>query len=374
MIHIKHITRYIYRVKVLVILLLSCGPVTAETPETEPDTVTGSVSAVSDTEGTPAFETRSSDYNIYRKNNPHNPCDRGLDRYEYEKNWYDETQVYINSRFCEPALWFDNFFANDRIFEEGAAGTYVRWRNEFTYDEYEHFDFKMGLSASVELPFFEEYLRLTLESDDDEDIRDIAPGEAGSTSSALGLQLDLKENARSKFSVSASFSPRIRFRYRYTYPVTDDITLRLTQELQRKKKVHSARTLFDFEVPFARKYLYRMSTEGKFSEEYDGMDWLQAFVIYKRVNEKTSVSYEASANGITQPDTRAINYRIGLRYRKNFHRKWLFYEVAPEITWPTVLTADRGEVEIDQHSKWLLFFRLEVHFGNAHKKRYQDYN
>ena len=68
---------------------------------------------------------------IVRRENPVNPCDRGLDDYRYEKSWYDHTQVYINSRFCEPALWFDNFFSTDRLFDEGVAGTYVRWRNDF---------------------------------------------------------------------------------------------------------------------------------------------------------------------------------------------------------------------------------------------------
>ena len=74
------------------------------------------------------------EYNIYRKDHPDNPCARDMDTYDYEKSLYDETQIYINSRFCEPALWFDNFFATDRIYNEGVAGTYIRWRNEFTHD------------------------------------------------------------------------------------------------------------------------------------------------------------------------------------------------------------------------------------------------
>jgi len=313
-------------------------------------------------------------YEIVRKDNPDNPCDRGLDDHTYEKSWYDDSQIYINSRFCEPALWFDNFFANDRVFEEGVAGTYIRWRNEFTLDEEESFEFKMGLSASVELPGVEKHLRLTFEGEEDENLRDIAPGNGEDTTNSLGLQLDLVENARSKFNISVSLSPRIRLRYRYTYPVYQDITLRLTQELQRKKKVNSASTLIDFEKLFLQNYLFRSSTEGKVSNEYDGVDWLQAFVVYQRVNSKTSLSYETSVNGITEPISLTTNYRAGIRFRKNFHRKWLFYEIAPEMTWPVTLDETRLNIEKDRRSKWLLFFRLEVHFGNAHKKRYQDYN
>lgn len=312
---------------------------------------------------------------IIRKENPEDPCDRGLDSYNYEKSWYDETQIYVNSKFCEPALWFDNFFANDRVFKEGAAGTYIRWRNEFTLDEEESFSYKMSLNASVELPFFEKNLRLTFEGDQNESLRDVAPGgTAGSTNNSLGLQLDVLKNTRSKFSVNVTLTPRILFRYRYTYPVYDKITLRLTQELQNENGVNSARTLVDFEKSFRQKLLFRSSTAGEVSEDFDGIDWLQAFVLYRRLSKKSSFSYESSVSGITQPHTLATNYRLGVRYRRNFHRKWLFYEISPEMTWPVTLDETRTIVEKDRRSKWLLFFRLEVHFGNAYKKRYEDYN
>ena len=314
------------------------------------------------------------EYNIYRKDHPDNPCARDMDTYDYEKSWYDETQIYINSRFCEPALWFDNFFANDRIYNEGVAGTYVRWRNEFTYDEEEGFKYDMGINASVELPGFSDQLRLTFENDEDEDIRDVAPGAGEDSANSLGLQLDLRENARSKFNVKVSFSPKILFRYRYTYPVYDSLILRFTQEVQRKKQVNSARTLIDVEHAFKPQFLFRSSTEGKVSEDFEGVDWLQAFVLYQRINKKTSLSYESSVDGISEPQTLATNYRLGLRFRKNFHRRWLFYEVSPEMTWPITLDEERYNVVKERRSKWLLFFRLEVHFGNAYKKRYEDYN
>lgn len=314
------------------------------------------------------------EYNIYRKENPEDPCDRGLDSYDYKKSWYDDTQIYINSRFCEPALWFDNFFANDRVFDEGVAGTYIRWRHEFTQDEEESFSYKMALSASVELPFLKKSLRLTFEGDQDEDLRDIAPGNGEKTTKSLGLQLDVKENIRSKFSINISMTPRIRLRYRYTYPIHEDITLRFTQEIQREDSLHSGRAVINFEKTFKQHYLFRTSTEGKQSEEFDGVDWVQAFVLYKRLDKKTSTSYETSVSGISKPHASATNYRLGFRYRRNFHRKWLFYEIVPEITWPKTLDEARENVIKDRRSKWLLFFRLEVHFGNADKKRYQDYN
>jgi hypothetical protein len=339
-----------------------------EKAETASDVEEPKLNAVSE-----KSEQQDEKYHIYRKEHPDNPCDRGLDAYDYEKKWYDDTQIYINSRFCEPALWFDNFFANDRIFDEGVAGTYVRWRNDFTYDEEESFEYKMRFNLSVELPGFQDRMRLTFEGDEDEDLRDIAPGNGDGTTNSLGLQLDLKETARSKFNVNVSLSPKIRFRYRYTYPIYKNVIMRLTQEVQRKEQINSARSLIDYEHTFKENFLFRSSTEGKVSEEFDGVDWLQAFVLYQRVNKKTSLSYEASVNGITEPWTLATNYRVGVRFRRNIHREWLFFEIAPEYTWPVTLDQPRLMIEKDRRSKWMIFFRLEFHFGNAYKKRYQDY-
>lgn len=315
--------------------------------------------------------------NISRVHNPENPCDRSLDEYDYETSWYDHTQIYINSAFCEPALWFDNFFATQRVFEEVSAGTYVRWRNEFIHDEEEGFKFDMGLNASVELPYFSHRLRLTFESEDTdtEELRDVTPGASGSDSNGtISLRFDVKENDRSKFSLSVTPSPRIRLRYRYTYPATDTLILRATQEIQRRKQVNSARLQFDLEKLLLQPLLFRSSTETKVSEEYDGVDWLQAFIFYHRLNHKTSMSYEFSANGITEPVSLTTNYRAGIRFRRNFHRPWLFYEFVPEYTWPISLNDNRSEVLVERRSKWLLFFRLEVHFGNAYKRRYMDYH
>lgn len=314
-------------------------------------------------------------YKITKKMDVQNPCDRGQDKYDYEKKWYDESQIYINQSFCEPALWFDNFFSDDRLFDEGVAGTYVRWRNDLSFDEEDEFKFKTSIAASVQLPGISDKLHLTFENDDEDDLSDVAPGlqRGEDTSSTLGLQVNVKESKRSKFSAKFSFTPKLLLRYRYTYPFTKEVTLRFTQELEREKSVNSARSRFDYEQTYKENFLFRSSTELSLSEDFDGVDWLQAFVLFQRLNKKESIAYEASANGITEPRSLELDYRVGVRFRKNFHREWLFFEIAPEFTWPLTLNEDRGEIEISRRSKFLLFFRLEIHFGNASEKRYQDY-
>jgi len=378
---IKDTNYYIYKLKAFAfissfalsatVIAQAEEPVTSEPEQVKSDAVQPEPGAEApDLETT--IEEAMEEYEIYKKQNPEDPCDRRFDTYNYETSWYDETQAYVNSGFCEPALWFDNFFGSDRVFNEGVAGTYIRWRNDFSYDEEEYFKFKSNLSFSVELPGLEQRLRLTFESGDDEDLRDIAPGQE-STNNTLGLQLDVKQNERSKFNVSISLSPRVRLRYRYTYPVFEDFLIRFTQEVQNEEGVNSARTRIDFEKAFVPKRLFRATTEGVVAEDFPGLDWSQAFALFHRLSKKSSVSYEIGTNGITRPDNRIINTRVGIRYRRNIHRDWLFFELTPDITWPLKLSEDRETVLEERHSVLSLIFRLEIHFSSTKKRKYSDY-
>jgi hypothetical protein len=52
------------------------------------------------------------------------------------------------------------------------------------------------------------------------------------------------------------------------------------------------------------------------------------------LSPKDAISYDVSALVVNRPSRVAQNYRVGTRYRRNFHRPWLFLELEPEITWP----------------------------------------
>ncbi|MGB5276247.1 MAG: hypothetical protein WBP02_03630 [Gammaproteobacteria bacterium] len=313
-------------------------------------------------------ETDSSD-----RTDPESACDRMQDLKEKETTWYDSTHAVVNTAFCEPAVWFDDFFASDRIFEE-AAGTYVRWRNDFIYQQEDGFSFKTNLNFSVELPRISSKLKLIFEGDEDQALQDVLPGgQAESTNNTLGLRVDVKDTDRSSFNVSLSAKPRIRLRYRYTYPVRDDFLIRFTQEVQNEKGVNGARSRLDFEKAFLPLKLFRSTTEIFGAEDFSGVTWAQAFSLFKRISRKKSVSYEASVTGITEPQDLVTNYRLGIRYRRNIHRDWLFLEFTPDITWPVGLSEDRETIIKERRSVYSIIVRLEVHFGNAKNRTYSDY-
>ena len=335
----------------------------------QPETDKKSESEVpTDAQTTPVAETE-----LPARTDPENACDRTQDLLKKESTWYDSAHAVMNTGFCEPAVWFDDFFASDRIFEE-VGGTYVRWRNDFVYQQEAGFDFRTNLNFSVELPRISSKIKLIFEGDEDPTLQDQLPGgTTESTDNTLGLRFDVKDTDRSKFNVSFSATPRVRLRYRYTYPVRDDFLWRFTQELQNEEGVNGARSRLDLEKALLPLKLFRSTTEIFGAEDFAGVEWAQAFSLFKRLTRRSSVAYEASAVGFTQPESRVLSYRLGVRYRRNIHRDWLFLEVAPDMSWPIDLSEDREEVLKQRRSVYSVLVRLEVHFGNAKRRKYSDF-
>ena len=300
-------------------------------------------------------------------------CDRIKDLDQSDATWYDAAHAYMNTAFCEPAVYFDYFFASDRVLEE-VAGSYVRWRNDFIQVEGQGFDFNTNLNFSIELPKVSSKLKLIFEGDEDPALQDVLPGTpAQAQDNNLGLRLDVKDTDRSKFNISVSAKPRIRLRYRYTYPVREDFIIRFTQEVQNEEGVNGARSRLDFEKAFLPFRLFRSTTELFATEDLPGAEVSQAFVLFKRTSRRSSMSYEASAVGITEPLRLVTSYRLGVRYRRSIHRDWLFFEVSPDITWPVRVSEDRATVLEERRSVLSLLVRIEVHFGNAQRRKYSDF-
>ncbi len=279
------------------------------------------------------------------------------------KTWLDKAHAYLNTKFCEPAIWFDSFFATDRTDEENRAGTTIRWRNDFRLIESQGFEFKTRFNASVQLPKTTRKLKIVFESDERDDLEDIAPSTGEEVQDRLGLRYEFVKSANSNLNVRVNLRPSVTLRYRFTYPFSDRSLTRITQEIFRRKSVNGARTRLDFEKSFDLTNLLRWTNEATVKEDIDGAELITGLVFFQQVNDISALSYEASIRGITEPNTYASNYRLGLRYRLNFYRDWLFADLVPEVNFPKI----RDEVSntlLERKTELAFMFRLEMFFDN----------
>ena len=274
-----------------------------------------------------------------------------------QTNFIDKTYHYLNTNFCQPAIWFDSFFVDDRISEDARASTMIRWYNDISWRELKGLEYKSKLRARVHLPRVTRKLKLVFESDDEDDPLTLFPRNKEETEGQLGLLYDMYARGRSSFNIKVTLRPSIEARYRYTYPFTVQTSGSFTQKLYQKKKVTGESTQLDLDHSINPKFLLRWTNFAKFESDIHGFKIGTGLTLYQFISPKQALNYRASISGPDKPYHYIDNSHLSVTYRQNILRKWLFYEITPEINWnKTADTTRKEEASIT--------LRLEVLFKN----------
>ncbi|WP_022942844.1 hypothetical protein [Psychromonas hadalis] len=268
----------------------------------------------------------------------------------------DKTYHYLNSSFCQPALWFDDFFVDERISEDSQAGTMVRWYNDFSLDEDKNFRYKTKLTARVHLPKVTHKLKLVFESDAEDAVINLFPNKNEPAENSLGLRYDWVVKEQQSLNVKVTIKPSIEMRYRYTIPLSEYFISRITQKIYQKKKLTGSATLLDFDVAISENFLFRWTNFVKI-ETKDRLELGSGFTLYQFISTTQAFSYKTSVTAQEKPNHYISNYHLSLNYRQNIFRKWFYYELTPELNWNKEQTTPR-------ESEASLTLRLEVLFNN----------
>jgi len=288
------------------------------------------------------------------------------------ESWLDRSHSYLNRQLCEPAAWFDGFFGDSRAFEETPVGTFVRLRNSLQWDEAEGWSVGVRVRANVLLPRVSERLRLLVTRDDDlsGEFQDGAGVDDAEDQTRLGLRFIASESARSQLDVdgtvkvgSGGLNPRIRGRYRYVKGLSATTLARATQSVfWEVDEGFGTTSRLDWEWLQDRDRLLRWTGQGTFSEDSDGIDWRTSVIDFRQLSPRTAIRTEVGAFGYTRPSFEVEEYFVAFRYRRQFLRRWLFFELQPQYAWPLhPKTGQRG-------SDWRFTFTLEVQFENERSR------
>ncbi|MGB5444501.1 MAG: hypothetical protein WBM99_03255 [Psychromonas sp.] len=275
-----------------------------------------------------------------------------------EQSLVDNTYNYLNTKFCQPALWFDDFFADERTTSDSRAGTMVRWYNDFIWQEGEGFSFVPNLNARLYLPKITKKLKLVFESEnDDNEDRFFPDSDSDQPKNALGLSYDVSVKDRSSFIIKATIRPSIEGRFRYIYPLNSDTLWRFTQTIYQKENVTGEATHIDFDHSLNEKFLFRWANFSKLETDLDGFEFGSGFTLYHYISPTQALSYRANFTANNKPYYYINNTQLGVTYRHNILRNWFFYELIPEVNWP--------KEEYQERRKEVTFtLRLEVMFKN----------
>jgi hypothetical protein len=259
-----------------------------------------------------------------------------------------ESFEYVLNASHRFANWVDSFFDDDRTkgIKNSTRIKLSAWGFYDNDDSYNDSDFNFNIR--VKLPRAQKRVQLIITNDPDEDLSTsraggVFPDQTPSDETTVGFRFfdlaGLSKKIPGKFSTAAgvgfsSGDPTFKIEPRYIY--THDFNIWSTTFLQ-KIRWHSedgwrAETRFDFDRALSKKYFLRLNNEFLWEEkedDFDGFEYRPRILLSRRFSSKQALIYES--NNVFRGGE-LFTSALAVRYRRQVWRPWLFFEIAPQVT------------------------------------------
>lgn len=280
-----------------------------------------------------------------------------LDPNEPPINWVDTSHAVITNQAQALTEWMDAFFGDpDYDLEQAESLLRLEFANE--WDEEDGNDFDVRVRGKVQLPRISRRASLVFSDHESDDLT----AEERKDEDRVGLQYQVRTGNRSRLDATigwASGSLRPGVRYRNEGPINDETTYRYIQRLQYEDGENFFTTgQVDLNHILDESNILRWSNRAKWGEHTDGVEWRTRLSLRQardiEARRPIAINYFATINGVTRPDAFVKNYRLGVIWRRQVYRDFLFLEIEPAFNYR------RRKLEDDREPAWALTVRLEV--------------
>jgi hypothetical protein len=253
----------------------------------------------------------------------------------------EASQAVVSDSLDSMARKIDTFFEDERYITETAA-TRLRL-GLYTFSEQgEQTRLRTRLNLSVKLPKLNRKVKLFFSSEDEDDgvaqegaiVQSI---ETRSNESLAGLRFYAKALERLNLSMAVGVKvegadlfagPRLR----YTQPLGDGWRSRFTQRvIYITQRGWESSTRLDLERAFSSRLLLRHTFDGRWREEDPGYRLEFGTTLFHQLPNSVAVAYRWSNQFRTRPRHKFDQYVLSAQIRKHIWRKWLFFEVTPQV-------------------------------------------
>jgi hypothetical protein len=277
----------------------------------------------------------------------------------------DELHRRISERIIYTARTIDNFFGDDRIFEEDNE-THIRVTSMIRYENIKDLTFKLSLSGQLQMPYLQDRLQFFASTDGRErDVRDSLQQTPNVTdddkSIFTGLRYVTRETSRSRISIDGGLRwrggpvPLLRLRGRRTF-VYDNWAIRFVQTFfWVEDRGFGQQTRLDFERKMDDQHFVRITPSIIWSEISEGVDWRQIFSVVHIMNADNMIATEVDVQGHTWPSSVVDKIEGYIRWRHRTGREWMFFEVTPGLAFRR-----ENDYQVDA----IIAFKVEVLFGD----------
>jgi hypothetical protein len=310
------------------------------------------------------------------------PADEG------DGNWLDIGHAFIEHRVFAPVLRVDRFFSDERDLEPERARSFIQWRQELRFQQYRSTpSYTTTVGANLKFPGLNQELR-KLQVEVSGQTRDAftalfpgdhaSPGEVPTSDSTFGtadagLGYRLFETVASTVATHGDLGAGVILRL--PPGVYGRARLRFVESLGRKVLTRQAVTGFwrtdtgfgssasaEIERPLAFSTLARLSGSSTVTEKSRGVEWGGDLSLLGTLQTHIGAQLGFGVSGATRAPVTVDVYRFYLRLRRDFYRKWIFLELAPEYGWP-------WEKDVGRRGTWAVILRLEVQFQGNEARR-----
>lgn len=256
---------------------------------------------------------------------PNNPHD----------TWVDDSHSYATEQAQALTQWMDNYFGEPN-YEIEAAESFLRLDFSTDWDQDDGLNNQIRLRGKLQLPRVSRRLNLVF-SDESGDEFDPDRNER-KLDDNVGLVYEVAENNRSRFDLTMGLNwNRVRpgARYRFQDRFGEVYSYRLTQRFQYQNgEGFYATSQAELNRALSENTFLRWSNRAVYGEETKGTEWRTRFSLFERRRtlsrkQKVGINYFGAINGVTDPKSYVRNYRLGVLFRRQVYRKFLFLEIEP---------------------------------------------
>lgn len=279
----------------------------------------------------------------------------------------DALRDLVTERVVLSAEWLDSFFFDENYSDE-ANTTSLRMSLSSFSEQGEGTDAKARVKLRLRLPNLQNRVMLYITGSGDdldttgsiwENTDEIFSGN-DETSLTAGLRRFVRDDERINASLGGGVRFRDgslvgyvepRFRYFQSYPSFD---ARFIQRFRWYTDVGlESRTELQLERPVWETWFFRSSSRLDGYEDEDGWFPKQGFEWARPIDERRVYSTSLTSYFSTEPQAVLDSTVIGMRYRQQTWRRWLWFEVAPQVVFAR---------QDDYDARLGLFLKLEAEF------------
>ncbi|MGD9020534.1 MAG: hypothetical protein PVF46_01960 [Lysobacterales bacterium] len=273
----------------------------------------------------------------------------------------------LETQVQRAAQWVDSFFSDPDYVAE-AASSQFRFRPEIYYRKEQGTDLRANMALKLHLPNLNRKVSLVIgSSPDDTGFGDSAEEDA--EESVIGLQFFGKMRKRWHTSLSAGltfdeFAAYIGPRGRYWKNFNERTSLRFSQAVRwQTNNYWQILSRLDINHTLPGGYMFRQTFDGRWRAEKSDKEGYRtriSSILTRYLSSSAGLQYDFTTIIHTRPDTHVDRYTLAVRYRMRSSRDWLYYEIAPQVSF---------EDEFDYAANPGIRLRLEFFYGTDIERR-----